>query len=613
MKSTALLLASLLFAQTPLSAQLQPGDIAFVLFDADGDELAGEGRDQFAFAALNDIAAGEEIYFRDDEWTGTAFAGNSVGELSEDELLWTSPAGGVAAGTIVVFSENGTAPIVSTGTVIQTIGAAPGLGISDGGDEIWAYLGTSNTPETFLAAISSEGFNGSPNTLDGTNLVAETAFAIELQNNVNNAFYDGPREGLALVANYPILIEEVDTNWNQDFPQGMDLIANTTPFVTGGTAVVFTTLSFSLELFPENAGAAASTGTVNFSSPRDVDTIVSLSSSDTTEVTIQATVTIPAGDDSATFPIDAVDDGIDDGDQSVFITARAPNIAGDQFSLTVTDDGDAPGTALETGDILFTCFNGDNESFGFVAIDDIPAGEVIFFTDEEWDGFAFGDGESDVIWTSPAGGLSAGEVVIVSGSELGSATVSGGGTIVENGTLSLSQNNETIYAYQGVAVRQPVTFLAVISNTAEGIITNTGLTAGVDALFLEEASDVGDYTGPRSGLTSIAGYAALIADVANNFAVVNNGDNSALLCNGTDFTSNPPLVIEIVDCGFLGDEFFLDLSVPTSGLTVTSAPTLDFSSSREVFATIDSTNPNRFLIPLSERGALSDFFRVETE
>ena len=195
MKTPSLFLFSLLLSQSPLLAQVQPGDIAFILFDADGEEASGEGPDQFAFVALNDIAANEQIFFRDDEWNGETFAGNSAGELSEDELLWTSPAGGVAAGNIVVISDNGTAPTASSGSITQTIGTGPGLGINDGGDEIWAFLGTSNTPATFLAAISSEGFDGTTNTLDGTNLVAGTAFAIALQTNVNQAFYDGPREG----------------------------------------------------------------------------------------------------------------------------------------------------------------------------------------------------------------------------------------------------------------------------------------------------------------------------------------------------------------------------------------------------------------------------------
>ena len=214
-------------------AQVLPGDIAFILFDADNDETLDEGSDQFAFVALNAIAAGEQIYFRDAEWTGNAFTGDAEGAINEDELLWTAPAGGIAAGTVILISDNGTAPTASEGALQQTIGDGPGMGLSGSGDEIWAFLGTSNNPQTFLAVISSEGFDGSPNTLAGTNLVAETAFAIELENNVDHAFYNGPREGFPLLTDYPILIEEVNTNWIQESPSDVDLIANTTPFVTG--------------------------------------------------------------------------------------------------------------------------------------------------------------------------------------------------------------------------------------------------------------------------------------------------------------------------------------------------------------------------------------------
>ena len=423
----------------------------------------------------------------------------------------------------------------------------------------------------------------------------------------------GPGKAFSLLADYPMLIEEVDANWSQQSPTGVDLIANTTPFVTGGSPVVFATLSFDPESFLENAGVAASAGLVSLSATRGVDTIVELTSSDTTEATVPPSVTILTGDLTAPFPIDAINDELADGDQSIQITARSPNIAGDQFSVTVADDGDAPTTVLETGDVLFICFNGDNNSFGFTALTDIPAGEIIFFTDEEWDGFEFGDGESDIIWTAPAEGLSAGEVIIVSGVDGAPSTVSGGGTITENGQLGLNQNSETIYAYQGVAARQPVTFLAAISNTADGIITNTGLTAGVEALFLDESADAAQYTALRSGQTSIAAFAPLIADLANNWTMVVGGDNSAILCDGTDFTFEPPLVIEIVDCGFLGDEFFIELSGPTTGLKVTSSPALDFSAARDVAATLDNTDPNVFRIPLSERGALGDFFRVEVD
>ncbi len=53
------------------------------------------------------------------------------------------------------------------------------------------------------------------------------------------------------------------------------------------------------------------------------DLVVTLASSDTTEATVPATVTIPAGQASVSFPIAAVDDTIPDGTQAVTITATA--------------------------------------------------------------------------------------------------------------------------------------------------------------------------------------------------------------------------------------------------------------------------------------------------
>ena len=211
--------------------------------------------------------------------------------------------------------------------------------------------------------------------------------------------------------------------------------------------------------------------------------MVELTSNDPTEATVPASVTIPTGEVSASFDIAAVDDGLPDGDQTVEIVARAADVDGDAASVIVTDDGDAPTTDLAAGDILFICFNADNDSFGFVALADIAAGEIIYFTDEEWDGFAFGDRESDTIWTAPAGGLSAGAVVIFTGNDTTPTTVTGGGTVSESDELGLSSGSETIYAYQGLAARQPVTFLAAIANHTGDSIANTGLTAGVDAFF----------------------------------------------------------------------------------------------------------------------------------
>jgi hypothetical protein len=65
---------------------------------------------------------------------------------------------------------------------------------------------------------------------------------------------------------------------------------------------------------------------------------VTLSSSDRTEARVPATVTIPAGSASATFPISAVNDSEPDGVQSVTITAAAPDWVSGQATVTVFDN-----------------------------------------------------------------------------------------------------------------------------------------------------------------------------------------------------------------------------------------------------------------------------------
>ncbi len=65
---------------------------------------------------------------------------------------------------------------------------------------------------------------------------------------------------------------------------------------------------------------------------------VTLASSDTTEATVPATVTIPADASSATFVISGVDDSLSDGEQTVTITATAAGLLDGHDMLRVIDD-----------------------------------------------------------------------------------------------------------------------------------------------------------------------------------------------------------------------------------------------------------------------------------
>ena len=84
------------------------------------------------------------------------------------------------------------------------------------------------------------------------------------------------------------------------------------------------TVSIDQTSFAENAGTAAATGTVTrVNTDNALALTVKLTSSDTSQASVPASVVIAAGQASATFSIDAVDDHVARGDEAVTITASA--------------------------------------------------------------------------------------------------------------------------------------------------------------------------------------------------------------------------------------------------------------------------------------------------
>lgn len=109
------------------------------------------------------------------------------------------------------------------------------------------------------------------------------------------------------------------------------------------------TVTTTPQSFSESAGADAATGTVTRNGgSNDSELVVTLSSSDTGEATVPVEVTIPAGQDSAPFSIDAVDDSDVDGTQTVTLTASATGYSAANVDVDVTDD-DVPNVPTVTG------------------------------------------------------------------------------------------------------------------------------------------------------------------------------------------------------------------------------------------------------------------------
>ncbi|MFM2243424.1 MAG: Trifunctional nucleotide phosphoesterase protein YfkN precursor, partial [Verrucomicrobiota bacterium] len=108
------------------------------------------------------------------------------------------------------------------------------------------------------------------------------------------------------------------------------------------------------------------------------------------------------------------------------------------------------------------------------------------------------------------------------------------------GSSGLSATDDSVYAYQGASSSQPGTFLALIANHGADSIANTGLTAGLTAIYLTNSADFADYTGPRNNQAAFSDYLSLIGDVATNWTVDVGGNGSAVIPNSAAFTLGTP-------------------------------------------------------------------------
>jgi hypothetical protein len=150
LKLSAVALAALAFAGTAQAA-LSAGDIAIIGRTNNGTP------DLFVFVALNDIAAGETVYFTDNGWTGTGYRGSSAtdGDGNESLTKWTASTQ-VAAGTTFVSTSAG---FTNSGSVPgATSGSFASLDQSQSGDQINVFQNTSNSNPLFNVSTQTAIF-----------------------------------------------------------------------------------------------------------------------------------------------------------------------------------------------------------------------------------------------------------------------------------------------------------------------------------------------------------------------------------------------------------------------------------------------------------------------
>ncbi|MDE8652113.1 choice-of-anchor I family protein [Novosphingobium album (ex Liu et al. 2023)] len=209
---------------------------------------------------------------------------------------------------------------------------------------------------------------------------------------------------------------------------------------------------------------------------------------------------------------------------------------GDSTAPDVPFDTSAFATALgAAGDIAFVGFNADgNDNLAFVAFKDIAAGQVIYFSDNEWNGTGWADtNECTWSWTATSD-ITAGTIITIDDIGSGTATSNHGDVVIPiaggGSNRGLGASGEMVYAYLGSA-STPTVFLSAVSNNggSSGSLTNTGLTYGVNAVDLgavDADADIGAYTGARSGEASLGSYRELI-NTASNWATQDAGGDQS--------------------------------------------------------------------------------------
>jgi len=250
------------------------------------------------------------------------------------------PAGAtIAAGESVIFTATAAATFrtqwgISNGVQVFTGAGAPGLGMNDG---ITLYDAASS--EVAYLSYAAGGFTRSNSSLSAGGHAGISAGGAAAQ----TLIWD-PASGTVS----PLYTNATGSNLGTFTAPGGATNKGSPGYSGFGASAPAIALSLTAAptTFSESASNPASTGTVSRTGSTTSDLVVSLASSDTTEATVPATVTIPANQTSATFPITAVDDSFPDGNKTAILTATAADATAGTATLTVQDDGDVLTTRM---------------------------------------------------------------------------------------------------------------------------------------------------------------------------------------------------------------------------------------------------------------------------
>ena len=198
----------------------------------------------------------------------------------------------------------------------------------------------------------------------------------------------------------------------------------------------------------------------------------------------------------------------------------------------------AASAALTPGSLAFVGLNADgNDDIALVALQPISVGEVINFTDNEWNGTGWIDASENAYELTITSAVPAGAIVTitnVSGVQATPVTATSNfGTLLPipgSGTnAGIGNSDEAVWVFSG-PYATPTSFATVMGNdviaNTGNVLTGTGLTEGDTAFFLPGDEDIEAYTGARSGQASFVAFRPLIYTAGSWISQDAGGDQS---------------------------------------------------------------------------------------
>ena len=327
---------------------INAGDIAFVGVNATNP-------DQFAILALNAIAAGDSFYITDGGITGASGIASSYFRATEGFVQYTAPAGGIAAGAVLLITAgDGSSPSVSLNgggsagfvtLLANSSNATSNFTFSASGDSLTAYRVSSGTHLTGTPdLIAFIGFGVAPygsGDASNSNIPTITNGQVLNVGNLDNAIftnaanvYSQSISALSTAANFTARnTTRVDLSTLASAPAAptVSLSLSSTTGSEAGQTIITVTATASSAVASDQTVALAVTGSGITAGD------YSLSNS---------TITIASGSTSGSVTFTVVGDALVEGTETATLTISSPSngiTLGSPVAQTITlTENDSP-------------------------------------------------------------------------------------------------------------------------------------------------------------------------------------------------------------------------------------------------------------------------------